>query len=137
MAFALSASTKPLNITSSFGTRLMDRQYESSPHSNSGAALHPADFVRLLRTHVRWWAVPAVVCAVVAGAYSLVASREWRATQALIVRPEAASVSEERLGKFADLSEMKTLQETILELVKSQSVVKATLAEVGPASGSR
>ncbi len=112
----------------------MDRHYESSTHSNSGVALHPADIVRMLRTHVRWWAVPAVVFAVLAGAYSLVASREWRATQALIVRPEAASVSEERLGKFSDLSEMKTLQETILELAKSQGVVQATLREVGPPS---
>jgi polysaccharide biosynthesis transport protein len=112
----------------------MDRHYESSAHSNSGAALHPADFVRLLRTHVRWWATPAVLFAVLAGAYSLLAPREWRATQALIVRPEAASVSEERLGRFADLSEMKTLQETILELAKSQSVVQATLREVGPPS---
>ena len=82
----------------------MDRHHESSSRSNSGTALHPADFVRLLRTHIRWWAVPAVVFAVLAGSYSLVAPREWRATQALIVRPEAASVSEERLGKFADLS---------------------------------
>ncbi|HMC09894.1 MAG TPA: Wzz/FepE/Etk N-terminal domain-containing protein, partial [Pirellulaceae bacterium] len=105
-------------------------------HSNTGAALHPADFVRLLRTHIRWWAVPAVVFAVLAGGYSLVAPREWRATQALIVRPEAAGVSEERLGKFADLSEMKTLQETILELAKSQSVVRATLRDVGPPSNS-
>ena len=69
-----------------------------------------------------------------AGAYTLVAPRQWRATQALIIRPEAASVSEERLGKFSDLSEMKTLQETILELAKSQSVVQATLREVGPPS---
>jgi uncharacterized protein involved in exopolysaccharide biosynthesis len=115
----------------------MDRPHETSSDSNSSAALYPADFVRLLRTHVRWWAGPAVVCAVVAGVYSLVAPREWTATQALIVRPEAASVSEERLGKFDDLSEMKTLQETILELAKSQSVVKATLAEVGPPSGHR
>jgi uncharacterized protein involved in exopolysaccharide biosynthesis len=73
-----------------------------------------------------------VVCAVLAAGYSLIAPRSWRSTQALIIRPEAASVSEERLGKFADLSEMKTLQETILELTKSQSVVKATLREVGP-----
>ncbi len=112
----------------------MNRYYDSSSHSNSGAALHPADFVRLLCTHFRWWAIPAIAFAVLAGVYSLVAPREWRATQALIVRPEAASVSEERLGKFADLSEMKTLQETILELAKSQSVVQATLREVGPPS---
>jgi uncharacterized protein involved in exopolysaccharide biosynthesis len=67
-----------------------------------------------------------------AAGYSLIAPRDWSATQALIIRPEAASVSEEQLGKFSDLSEMKTLQETILELVKSRSVVTATLREVGP-----
>jgi uncharacterized protein involved in exopolysaccharide biosynthesis len=95
------------------------------------AALSPLELIQTLRTHVRWWAVPAFGCALLAAAYSLVAPRQWRATQALIVRPEAASVSEEQLGKFADLSEMKTLQETILELAKSQSVVRTTLKEVG------
>jgi uncharacterized protein involved in exopolysaccharide biosynthesis len=109
----------------------------SVSHSNTGNALHPADFVRLLRTHIRWWAIPAAICAVVAGGYSLVAPRQWQSTQALIVRPEAASVSDERLGKFTDLSEMKTLQETILELAKSQSVIQATLREVGPPSSYR
>ena len=74
------------------------------------------------------------VCALLAAVYSLIAPRKWRATQTLIVRPEAASVSDEGTGKFADLSEMKTLQETILELAKSQSVVQATLREVGPPS---
>jgi uncharacterized protein involved in exopolysaccharide biosynthesis len=105
--------------------------------SNSDVGAHsseinPIDIIRILRTHVRWWAVPAVVCAVLAAGYSLVASRDWRATQALIIRPEAAGVSEERIGKFTDLSEMKTLQETILELAKSQSVVQTTLRAVGP-----
>src|SRR5215470_7854464 len=89
--------------------------------------LNLAEIVRTLRTHVRWYVVPAVICAVVAAVYSLVASRDWQATQALIVRPEVASVSDEQLGKFSDLSEMKTLQETILELAKSHSVVEATL----------
>jgi uncharacterized protein involved in exopolysaccharide biosynthesis len=114
----------------------MDR-VSSTSHSHTVNALNPADFVRLLRTHIRWWTVPAVVCAVIAGAYSIVAPRQWQSTQALIVRPEAASVSEERLGKFSDLSEMKTLQETILELAKSQNVIHATLREVGPPSGCR
>jgi len=100
-------------------------------------AISPRDLIRILYTHVRWWAIPAVACAVLAAAYSLVAARDWRATQALIIRPEAAGVSDERLGKFADLSEMKTLQETILELAKSQSVVQASLREVGPPRGNR
>jgi polysaccharide biosynthesis transport protein len=113
----------------------MPRIYDSSPEPNTGAALQPADFIRLVRTHVYWWAVPAVAFAFLAGAYSLVAPRKWEATQALIVRAEVASVSEERIGKFSDLSEMKTSQETILELAKSQSVVAATLREVGPPRG--
>lgn len=105
--------------------------------SHSGNALRPTDFVRLLRTHASWWAVPAVVCAVIAGVYSLVTPREWKATQGLVIRPEVASVSEERLGKFSDLSEMKTSQETVLELAKSQTVVVAALREAGPPAGYR
>ncbi len=108
----------------------------SAPHSAvnppADVALSPIDLIRILRTHVRWWAVPAVLCAVLAAIYSIFMPREWRATQGLIVRPEAAGVSDERLGKFSDLSEMKTLQETILELARSQSVMQATLRTVGP-----
>lgn len=108
---------------------------DTSSVSNPGNAWQPADFLRLMATHCHWWIVPAVAGAVLAGAYSLVASREWKASQALIIRPEVASVSAERLGKFSDLSEMKTSQETVLELAKSQSVIQATLSEVGPANG--
>jgi uncharacterized protein involved in exopolysaccharide biosynthesis len=115
----------------------MERVFETSSHSNSGNVLQPMDYVRLLGTHLRWWAVPAVVFAFVAGAYSFVAPREWKATQALIIRPEVASISDEKLGKFADLSEMKTSQETVLELAKSQTVVQATLRDVGPPRGCR
>jgi uncharacterized protein involved in exopolysaccharide biosynthesis len=96
------------------------------------SSLSSADLVHAVRTHVRWWLVPAVVGTVIAAGYSLVSSREWRATQALTVRPEAASVSEQKLGKFSDLSEMKVLQATVLELAKSQSVMEATLRTVGP-----
>jgi uncharacterized protein involved in exopolysaccharide biosynthesis len=110
----------------------MDHTNEFRENAAIGTALNVSELLQIVRTYVKWWAVPAVAGTVLAAAYSLVASREWRATQALIVRPEAASVSEERPGKFTDLSEMKTLQETILELAKSQSVVQATLREVGP-----
>lgn len=105
--------------------------------TSSGTALGPLDIVRLFRTHAVWCLVPAVVCAGVAAVYSLFADREWQATQALIVRPEAAGVPEERVGKFSDLSEMKTLQETILELAKSRSVLQAALRDVGPPAGHR
>ena len=98
---------------------------------NQESTLSSADLLHAVRTHVRWWLVPAVVGLVMAAAYSLVSSREWRATQALTIRPEAASVSEQKLGKFSDLSEMKMLQATILEMAKSQGVIEATLKTVG------
>jgi hypothetical protein len=98
--------------------------------STLDTGLNPVDLIRALRTHVRWWAVPAVACAVLAAVYSLVASRDWRATQALIVRPEVASVSDEQLGKFSDLSEMKTLGNDF-GAGKSHSG-RATLKKVGP-----
>jgi uncharacterized protein involved in exopolysaccharide biosynthesis len=110
----------------------MERVEAHSANNVFANVLQPADFVRLFRSHWRWWAIPAVVFAVAAGLYSFVAPRNWQAAQALVVRPEVARVSEERLGKFADLAEMKTTQETILELAKSQIVVQATLREVGP-----
>jgi len=94
--------------------------------------LDPAELIHILRTHFTWWAIPAVVCATLAASYSLFAARDWRATQTLTLRPEAASISEQRLGKFSDLSEMKVQQATILELAKSQSVIEATLTKVGP-----
>lgn len=94
--------------------------------------VNPTELFQTLRSYVKWWAIPAVVCAAIAAAYSLVASREWRATQTLTLRPEAGSVSEQRLGKFSDLSEMKVLQATLLEVAKSQRVVEATLTVVGP-----
>jgi uncharacterized protein involved in exopolysaccharide biosynthesis len=107
------------------------------PQDTTDAPLDLLELVHLFRTHIRWWAIPTVVCAVLAAAYSFVSPRQWQATQALIIRPEAASVSEQPLGEFSDLSEMKTLQETILELAKSQGVIHATLCEVGPPASYR
>lgn len=94
-------------------------------------AVTPADVLRTLRRHRKLIVYPAVAGLMLAAAYALVAPRNWRATQALIVRAEAAGLPADRLGKFSDLSEMKTLQETILELAKSQSVITATLERVG------
>lgn len=97
-------------------------------------SLSPADLFELLQTRLRWWVIPTVTCAFLAAVYALFAPRYWKATQAFTVRPQAASVSEQQLGKFADLSEMKVRQATILELAKSPSVVRETLLTVGPPS---
>jgi uncharacterized protein involved in exopolysaccharide biosynthesis len=55
----------------------------------------------------------------------------WEACQALIIRNEAAT-NDEAPGKFVGTDEMKTVQETILELARSRGVLSAALKDVGP-----
>lgn len=100
-----------------------------SPAANT---LSPRQLVELLSRHRRLWITPMVVVAVLAAGYSLVMPRQWKATQGLLIRPEAAGLNGQRLGKFSDLSEMKTIQETLLELARSKRVVTSVLEEVGP-----
>ncbi len=87
--------------------------------------------LRTLAAHPGRWLVPAVLVSLVAAAYAVLRTPTWEATQALIVRNEAAT-SHEEPGKFRHADEMKTVQDTILELVKSRGVLEAALAEVGP-----
>lgn len=97
------------------------------------ASLSPRQLLELLHRHRRLWIAPMVVAAVLAAAYSLVMPRRWKATQGVLIRPEVAGLGTDRLGKFADLSEMKTIQETLLELARSKTVVTQALEKVGPA----
>src|SRR5688500_19937700 len=97
----------------------------TAPHS-----LTPRELVRLLVDKRKLWMAPAIACGVLAAAYSLVMPRYWEASQALVVRQETAGSQNSTPGKFADLYEMRTMQETILELAKSREGVVATLKAV-------
>ena len=66
-----------------------------------------------------------------AAAYALLAPKSWQAAQALIVRNEAVG-SEAEPGRFRGAEDLKSIQETIMELSKSHGVLKAALVEVGP-----
>ena len=100
--------------------------------------LSPHAVLQLFSTHRRLWLIPTVVGAVLGMLVAVLMTRYWEATQALIVRDEAHAGDgfDREPGKFASPSDMKSLQETILELGKSKSVVEATLREVGPGSRS-
>jgi len=101
--------------------------------STNPAGLTPNECARLISEHRRRWMIPTLACAVLATAYALVMPRYWQATQALVVRQEATSSATSQPGKFSNLYEMRTFQETILELVKSQRVIEATLRAVAQA----
>ncbi len=68
---------------------------------------------------------------VLAAVVALLVPKQWKATQGLLIRPEAAGLANDRLGKFDDLSQMKTIQETLLELARSKKVVTTALESVG------
>jgi polysaccharide biosynthesis transport protein len=90
----------------------------------------PKQVSRLLRSNLKLWLVPAIVVAVVVGVYAVAHEATWEASQALMVRNEASN-AEKSPGKFSYPDEMKTVQETILEVAKSRSVLEAALRETG------
>lgn len=94
----------------------------------------PRHLVAVLARY-RWrWIAPLAVVAAGALGYALLKPATWEARQALLVRDEAVG-SFERPGRFTSTEDMKTAQETVLEMAKSRGVVAAALAEVGPAGG--
>jgi uncharacterized protein involved in exopolysaccharide biosynthesis len=100
-------------------------------HSEPSAIPSPRHVLHLLRTYVWLWLLPAAFIAAAVGVYAILHTATWEASQALMVRNEA-STSDRTPGKFNQPEEMKTVQETILEVVKSRTVLAAALRQVGP-----
>ncbi|MEM9658635.1 MAG: Wzz/FepE/Etk N-terminal domain-containing protein, partial [Planctomycetota bacterium] len=98
-------------------------------------AVSPAEVLAALVRHRRVWIASTVAFAVGSLVYALFMTRYWEASQGLVVRQEAVGAEHGRAGKFNDLYEMRTLQETILELAKSRQVLEATLHVVNRSEG--
>jgi uncharacterized protein involved in exopolysaccharide biosynthesis len=96
----------------------------------------PREVLALLASYRRRWLVPAAALTALAVLYAMVRPGVWEASQALVLRNEAAG-NEEAVGKFAQPEHMKTVQETLLELARSPRVLSGTLEEVGPPAGYR
>lgn len=97
----------------------------------SHAPIRPADVIHTVKKHRRLVAAPVIVLTLVAFGYAIVRPKVWEASQALVVRDEAADPLS-RPGKFAYFDAMKTSQETVLELARSRGVLTKALVEVGP-----
>jgi uncharacterized protein involved in exopolysaccharide biosynthesis len=95
------------------------------------APIRPREVVRIVRQNAWQIVLPALVLAPLALVYACVRPTTWEASQALVVRDEAGDRLT-RPGRFAQADEMKTSQETILELARSRTVLCKALAEVGP-----
>ncbi|HEX3725054.1 MAG TPA: Wzz/FepE/Etk N-terminal domain-containing protein, partial [Pirellulales bacterium] len=95
------------------------------------APLLPGDVIRTITKHPLRLIVPVVGFVLLAVVYSGLRQPTWEAAQALVVRDEAGDRLT-RPGQFAHTDEMKTSQETIMELVKSRTVLSRALVDVGP-----
>ena len=93
--------------------------------------ISPKEFIHILAIRWRLWFVPALVVGLGAAIYAFTYSDTWEASQALIIRNEAVN-NDRGLGKFTQPEEMKTIQETLLEIALSRSVLDAALKQVGP-----
>jgi uncharacterized protein involved in exopolysaccharide biosynthesis len=91
------------------------------------------EVVHVLRRHFTAWAVPAAVIAVLGIVHASFRGDTWEASQAVLVRNDAVA-RPDGPGKFRDSGEMKTTQETILEIARSNGVLEKVLLEVGPAA---
>ena len=95
------------------------------------AAVQPRDVLHAVIAHPLRWVLPVVACTTLGALFALLKPATWEATQALIVRDEAAGKAT-RPGRFSAVEEMKTAQETVLELIKSRTVLAGALTQVGP-----
>lgn len=104
----------------------------NATHQETAGGLTPSVVIRLLREHQSLWIGPAIAGLVLTALVCFLTPKQYRATQGLILRSETAGYANQRLGKFTDLSEMRTVQETVLELARSRAVLTAALESVGP-----
>jgi uncharacterized protein involved in exopolysaccharide biosynthesis len=91
----------------------------------------PRDVAKALAAYRLRWIAPAVIITLASLGYVSLRQPVWEASQSLLVRDEAAG-SVSRPGRFDSADDMKTAQETILELATSRGVLRAALSKVGP-----
>jgi succinoglycan biosynthesis transport protein ExoP len=84
-----------------------------------------------LRTEYKVWLIPTLLFTWAAMGYALIVPRNWKASQAILVRDEAIG-NQNRQGQFDSIDRMKLFQETILEVARNRVVVESVLRKIGP-----
>jgi len=92
--------------------------------------------VEMHRRHLWLWVAPTIAMTLGAMVFALVRGEQWEASQALLVRDEAAG-NFARPGRFEGTDTMKTFQETVLEVARNREVVRGALQQAGPPPGYR
>ena len=85
--------------------------------------------LKAFRTYLWLWIVPTLLFTTVASIYAVKRTRSWEASQALVLRDEAAAL--DRGGRFDSIDSMQAFQETLQEVARSPVVVTETLKQLG------
>jgi len=101
--------------------------------SHTHPVIHPRDVLQTITGHKRLLMAPIILLTAVAVGYAILRPKTWEAAQAMVVRSESSDTLS-RLGRATELEQMKSSQETILELAKSRDVLLGALKQVGPGS---
>ena len=104
----------------------------TSPNSISA----PRELSRLLVVYWRRWLITTLIITAAAAVYAFLSPKSWQSSQAMIVRNEAVGSDADSV-RFHGPDELKSIQETIVELSKSRKVIHAALADVGPPADRR
>lgn len=96
-------------------------------------AVNANDLIRTLTRYPWRIALPTILVTAAAVAYAILRQPTWEATQAVLVLNDASAAATGP-GKFQHPEEMKSSQETILELALSRDVLLKVLKVVGPPS---
>jgi polysaccharide biosynthesis transport protein len=96
----------------------------------SQATIRPQDVLNTVKRHWLLLVAPVIVLTAAAVTYALLRPATWEASQALVVRNETGDASN-KLGAISQLEDMKTTQETILELARNRGVLLNALTKVG------
>jgi uncharacterized protein involved in exopolysaccharide biosynthesis len=118
-----------------FGDNLMSMNSTTHHAATTNlAGLTPGECYRLLSAHWAKWLIPTALCSGLALLAALTMPRHWEASQGFVVRREASASAGGEPGQFADLYQMRTFQETVLELARSKQVLSTTLMTVAGSS---
>ncbi|MGE0609482.1 MAG: GumC family protein [Pirellulales bacterium] len=92
----------------------------------------PADVLRILRKRWVMWLLPGLMGLTLAALFIIYFPNPWQASQSLVVRNESINTTPDGPGRFRQENELKSTQETVAEVARSQSVVTAALRQIGP-----
>ena len=103
---------------------------------SSFAASPAVAFFRLLKQYPWRWILPTILMTVLAVGYAFIRKPAWEASQAVLVRDDAFGFREGS-GEFDSAEEMKKVEETLLEVVRTHDLLADVLRQVGPPEGTK